>query len=56
MKWKGAHPTVMQLEGDYPTGVIVPKGEMKVLNKRLERSQSLGKYSIIIKPLHPCGR
>ena len=56
MKWKGAHPTVMQLEGDYPTGVIVPKAEMKELNKRLERSQSLGKYSIIIRPLQPCGR
>ena len=56
MKWKGAHPTVMQLEGDYPTGVIVPKDEMKILNKRLERSQSLGKYSIIIKPLHPGSR
>lgn len=56
MKWKGMHPTVMQIEGEYPTGVIVPKDEMKELNKRLERSETLGKYDIVIKPQKPRGR
>ncbi len=50
------HPTVMRIEGDYPTGIIVPKDEMKQINKRLERSEILGKYDIVIKPKHPRGR
>jgi len=56
MKWKGMHPTVIQLHGESPIGVIVPKNEMKELNKRLERSELLGKYDIIIRPLKPRGR
>lgn len=56
MKWKGQHPTVMQLDGDYPTGVIVPKKEMMELNKRLERSETLAKYDILIRPLTTRGR
>lgn len=56
MTWKGQHPTVLRLDGDYPIGVIVPKDEMKELNKRLRRSKSLGKYDILIHPLKPRGR
>ena len=56
MTWKGQHPTVMQLDGDYPIGVIVPKKEMKELNKRLERAENLAKYDIRIRPLLPRGR
>lgn len=56
MKWKRMHPTVMLIEGDYPTGVIVPKDEMKQLNKRLERSKTLAKYDIVITPKKPRGR
>lgn len=56
MKWQGKHPTVLRMEGDYPTGVIVPKAEMKELSKRLERSESLGKYDIIIRPTKARGR
>jgi hypothetical protein len=56
MKWKGMHPTVMPIEGDYPIGVIVPKNEMKELNKRLERSATLRKYDIVIKPKKLRGR
>ena len=56
MKWKGRHPNVLRMEGEYPIGVIVPKKEMKELNKRLERSESLGKYDIIIRPLRTRGR
>jgi len=55
MTWKGQHPTVLRLDGDYPTGVSVPKHEMQELNKRLERSPSLGKYDILIRPLKPRG-
>jgi transposase len=56
MKWKGEHPTVMRIEGDYPTGIIVPKEEMKQINQRLERSETLQKYDIIIKPKRHRGR
>jgi len=50
MTWKGQHPTVMKLDGDYAIGVIVPKKEMMELNKRLERSETLAKYDILIRP------
>lgn len=56
MKWKGEHPTVMQIEGDYPTGVTVSKEDMKPINQRLERSETLHKYDIVIKPKHRRGR
>ena len=56
MKWKGAHPTVSRIEGDYPTGISVPKEEMKYINERLERSKTLGKYDITVKPKRPRGR
>lgn len=56
MTWKGQHPDVDRIEGDYPTGVIVPKAEMKLLNSRLERSSTLPKYDITIKPKRPRGR
>jgi transposase len=56
MRWKGQHPNVLQLEGEYPAGVTVPTAEMKQLNTRLERSTTLPKYDIIIRPRHPRGR
>jgi transposase len=56
MNWKGQHPAVARVDGEYPTGVIVPKQEMKRLAVRLERSQSLPKYDITIKPKRPRGR
>lgn len=56
MRWKGDHPTVDRIEGDYPTGVKVPKAEMKLINERLERSESLRKYDILIRPKKPRGR
>ena len=56
MTWKGQHPVAMRIDGDYPRGVIVPKNEMKELNKRLERSETLGKYDVLIRPLtHAAG-
>ena len=56
MTWKGQHPAVMQMNGHYPIGVIVPRQEMKALSKRLARSGKLSKYDILIRPLTPRGR
>ena len=53
MRWKGRHPTVKQLEGEYPDGVRVPPKEMKAIAARLERSATLPKYDITIKPKTP---
>lgn len=56
MTWHGCHPQVGRIDGHYPTGVKVPKAEMKELNKRLERSTTLAKYDITIKPKKLRGR
>jgi len=56
MTWKGQHPAVDRIEGDDPTGVIVPKVEMQLLNLRLERSPALPKYDITPKPKRHRGR
>jgi hypothetical protein len=50
MVWKGRHPTVKRLAGEYPDGVRVPGREMKAIEARLERSATLPKYDITIKP------
>jgi Rhodopirellula transposase DDE domain len=50
MRWKGMHPVVERLEGKYPGGVVVPKEKMKQIEKRLQRSATLPKYDITIKP------
>ena len=50
MTWKGRHPTVKRLHGVYPDGVRVPAKEMKQYEARLERSATLPKYDITIKP------
>jgi Rhodopirellula transposase DDE domain len=50
MTWKGSHPTVKHFEGTYPDGVRVAAKDMKEVEARLQRSATLGKYDIIIKP------
>ena len=50
MTWKGRHPTVKCLPGEYPDGVRVAAKEMKSYEARLQRSAALPKYDIIIKP------
>jgi Rhodopirellula transposase DDE domain len=50
MTWKGSHPTVKHFEGTYPDGVRVAAKEMKEVEARLERSATLPKYDITIKP------
>jgi hypothetical protein len=50
MTWKGRHPTIKRLEGDYPDGVRVAAKEMKQYEARMQRSATLPKYDITIKP------
>ena len=50
MLWKGKHPTVKRLAGDYPDGVRVTGRAKKELEARLERSETLRKYDITIRP------
>ena len=50
MTWKGRHPTVKRLQGEYPDGIRVAAKEMKSYEARLQRSTTLPKYDIIIKP------
>ena len=50
MRWKGRHPAVKRLAGEYPDGVRVPAKEMKPYEARLERSKTLPKYDSTIKP------
>jgi hypothetical protein len=51
MTWKGHHPTVRRLEGVYPDGVRLTAKEMKPIEARLERSTTLPKYDIVIRPV-----
>ena len=50
MRWKGRHPTVKRLDGTFPDGVRVPAKEMKLIEARLQRSATLPRYDITIKP------
>ena len=50
MTWKGRHPTVRRIHGAYPDGVRVVAKEMRQYEARLQRSASLPKYDITIKP------
>ena len=50
MSWEGRHPTVKRLAGAYPDGVRLTKKEMKPYEARLQRSATLPKYDITIKP------
>jgi hypothetical protein len=50
MTWAGRHPTVRRLHGDYRAGVRLTRKAMKPYEARLERSATLPKYDITIKP------
>jgi transposase len=50
MRWKRMHPTVKRLHGTYPDGVRVSAKERKPIEARLQRSATLPKYDITIKP------
>ncbi|HVE90979.1 MAG TPA: transposase [Actinomycetota bacterium] len=51
MTWKGRHATVRRLDGMYPDGVRLTAKEMRPYEARLERSATLPKYDIIIRPM-----
>ena len=51
MTWRGRHPTVRRLDGVYPDGVRLTAKEMRPFEARLERSATLPKYDIVIKPM-----
>lgn len=53
MRWCGLHPVVKRLEGKYPDGVKLSKKAMKPYEARLERSKTLPKYDIKIRPIAP---
>jgi hypothetical protein len=56
MKWRGQHPTLKRLHGEYPDGIRLTKKEMKPHEARLERSKALPKYDITIRSSQPrCG-
>jgi hypothetical protein len=56
MVWQGLHPTVESVDGTYPEGVRLTKQQMKPIEARLERSMTLPKYDITIRPSQPrCG-
>ncbi len=48
--WLGTGHGVKRLDGEYPNGVRVAAKEMKGYEARLERSATLRKYDITIKP------
>jgi hypothetical protein len=50
MTWCGHHPIVKRLAGAYADGATVPNKEWKHYEARLERSKTLPKYDIVIKP------
>lgn len=50
MTWKGRHPIIRTMTGVYPNGVSLTRTEMKKVELRLERSVTLPKYDILIRP------
>ena len=56
MRWKGHHPEVHHIKDSYEKEVAVSNAEMKAINARLERSETLPKYDIIIRPKKARGR
>jgi transposase len=50
MTWRGRHPEVKRLEGDYGPGERWSRRGSKEVEARLQRSATLPKYDITIKP------
>lgn len=50
MTWKGNHPEVHRLDAGYETESPVSNQAMKAIEARLQRSKTLPKYDITIKP------
>ena len=56
MTWHGLHPTVHKIEDSYEHEEAVTNAQMKQINARLERSETLRKYDVTIKPNRIRGR
>ena len=56
MTWQGEAPAVDTLSGEHPDGVTLTKAEMRPVEARLERSKTLPRYDITIRPKKPIGR
>jgi Rhodopirellula transposase DDE domain len=50
MTWRGVTPFVSLLEGVYETGVRLTKAAFRPIAARLERSETLPKWSLVINP------
>jgi hypothetical protein len=50
MTWKGQQPEVQLVEKEYERGRRVGKKEMKRYEARLQRSETLPKWSVVITP------
>jgi len=53
MRWHGRHPEVKRLEGEYGPGERWTRAGKRQVEARLQRSPSLPKYDITIKPQPP---
>jgi hypothetical protein len=53
MSYAGKHPEVHRIETEYQKGVTLDKLEWKQLQQRLERSPTLPKWHVVIKPISP---
>ena len=56
MTWCGEYPEVLHLAYNYDDEANVTNAEMKRINERLQRSKTLLKYDITIKPTKVRGR
>lgn len=55
MMWTGQTPTADHLAGEYRDGVRLTKAELKPIAARRERSKTLPKYDITIRPVKTIG-
>jgi hypothetical protein len=51
MTWQGVKPIVSLLDGVYETGVRLSKAAFRPIAGRLQRSDTLPKWSVVIKPV-----
>jgi len=51
MTWRGINPIVHFLDGVYQTGVSLTKAAFRPIAARLERSETLPKWSVVIHPI-----
>ena len=51
MTWKGIEPLVVFWERTYEKGIRLTKKAMKPYEDRLERSTTLPKWDVVIRPL-----